>query len=153
MTVDLAILERLAEDLSVYETKVDDIDTLEPEGKRLAESLAAYRAAKAPKRSRAEVDAEIVGAIREAFARNALNRETLRENLRGLAREETAPEAEPAEIPLDIDFPDPDPCSCDEALALRRKLADIGMEMSLWRSLNKSATDALAAIRLILRGE
>lgn len=56
--------------LDDYERRVDDIDTLEPEGKRLSAALDGWRSeCRIPLRTRAEVDAEIAQECRDYYER------------------------------------------------------------------------------------
>lgn len=135
-------LERLVEEIDRWSsTKVPWDESVLP-------VIDAIRAEAAPKlRTKAEVDAEIVTTVRQCYGTG--NLAWLGEDLTKLCAEPIAPEAEPKcsecggihgpgntntlcprssnydktlEERLKKQWTDPDPCSCEEALALRKKL-------------------------------
>lgn len=160
-----------------YERKLD----AEPaqgwcaEAKRLFYAIKAYRAATAPLRTRAEVDAEIATIVRHAHGSGVVHVHTsnvdVTARVEQLCDEPTAdgPEALDALFGVAPDLPleDPEPCGCEEGDALKRELRgcrasltsrtnelrEIQTEVDLWRSGKKGVSFAMNAIGLILRGE
>lgn len=111
----------LAREVSLYaEMFTDERARTRQWPDRIMPLVLAYRAAVAPKRSRAERDAHLVRVVLAAMPAEKWEELGLLA-IADLCGEETAPE--PAEGPLDIGFPDPEPCSCDEALALKERIA------------------------------
>jgi hypothetical protein len=151
----LEVLERLAEAVDEWAGGVSFYPNSSEPGKLLHEAvcnaLAAYRAATAQLRSRAEVDAEIVGLVRSFVDDKGMAEEgrywDLRSKMFSLCRE-------PTSGPGDESAPeDPEACSCDESEGLKRKLLDIRTEYELWETSAKGSTATLSAIGLILRGD
>lgn len=107
------------------------IDGLPESSRPFFRSVAAYRAAIAPKRSRAEVALDLAEAI--CFSeRRTVGKDVslvavdtgkvsdlITEYGRAKSREQTAPEPNHTRV---IPGDDPDPCSCDEALALKERI-------------------------------
>lgn len=122
----IEVLERLAEAMLEYTSNgkrfCGKLGTLAGDDHdAVVDALAALRAATAPLRTRAAVDAEIATLLREDVAHgpavDCLGYDRTAKKLRLLCSEPTSEEPAP---PIDTSFPEP--CSCDEALHLKERL-------------------------------
>lgn len=140
-------LERLAEAYSEDQRWNSDRSRNE-----LREAWLALRAETAPLRSRDAVNDDKLN-LSEMLFSGGCDYKYWRERYEELAREETAPEAEPASHPAAdlIEQWIAEPCGCEETEALRKQLSDIRTERSLYLDGKKSAVDTMSAIGLILR--
>ena len=141
----IEVLERLAEAFD-SNWKNDAPGAVE----RYAELMAAhqaYRAATAPLRTRAEVDADIATLLREDVAHgpavDCLGYDRTAKKLRLLCAEPTSDEPAP---PIGVSFPEP--CSCEESTALHGRLRRIH-QLTLTYDLTsrEGAVTAIQAIR------
>jgi hypothetical protein len=134
------------------------------ESKRMFAAMQAYRAATAPLRTRAEVDAERLLNL-DAWRANVISSTELCMRDSILCSEQTSgPGGEDADPPpcappgatysplveRVLASDEPEACSCDEALALREKLEHIETECELYFRGKKLAPEAMTAIRGLL---